>query len=178
MIEGFVPFGSPTYLGLLGCVLLARGADFLSTWVATPRLTLEANPLSRALGWRWGAVVNVALAVAVALWPLPAVMLATASLLVAARNFQSAWLARGMGETAYRSWLIERLSQTGRGLFITCTVAQAALVGAVGGGLVWASPVQSVTGAMGLGVMTYSLAVLVFPLLGARRLWRVTRHSA
>ena len=28
--------------------------DFLSTWVATPNLVLEGNPIAKKLGWRWG----------------------------------------------------------------------------------------------------------------------------
>ena len=29
----------------------SRGMDYLSTWVGTPRLELEANPLMGWLGW-------------------------------------------------------------------------------------------------------------------------------
>lgn len=172
----FVPCGSAAYFSLLGLVLLARGADFLSTWVATPHLVLEANPLARALGWRWGAVVNAVLAACVALWPLPAVIVATASLLVAARNFQSAWLARSLGESAYRSWLGERLAETRRGLFLACVVAQASLVAFVGALLVYFNPVESFAAAVGLGIVTYALATVIFPVWGAWKMWRDTRE--
>ena len=38
--------------GLVAAMAFSRGLDFLFTWVVTPRLELEANPL---LGWmRWG----------------------------------------------------------------------------------------------------------------------------
>lgn len=173
-----LPFGSPAYLGVLGIVVLARGADFLSTWVASPQLLLEANPLSRALGWRWGLALNFVLAALVACWLLPAVILATASLLVAARNFQSAWLARSMGEEAYRQWLRERLASAGRGVYLSCVFAQAALVGVVGLTLVWTHPLESLAAAVGLGVLSYALVVLIFPLVSARRVWRETRARA
>jgi hypothetical protein len=172
MTDLFLPFGSPAYLGMLGVLALARGADFLSTWVASPQLLLESNPLARHLGWRGGLVFNLGLAVLVASWLLPAVILATASLLVAARNFQSAWLARSMGEEAYRQWLGERLAHTGRGLYVACIAAQAGLVGVVGAALVWTNPLESLAAAVGLGVLSYALAVLIYPLLGARRIWR------
>lgn len=35
--------GEPVYSALLGALVLGRAADFLSTWVATPTLELEAN---------------------------------------------------------------------------------------------------------------------------------------
>lgn len=178
MNDAWLSFGSPAYLGMLGIVALARGADFLSTWVASPQLLLEANPLARALGWRWGLVFNCALAALVACWLLPAVILATASLLVAARNFQSAWLARSMGEETYHRWLGERLASAGRGVYLACIVAQAALVALVGLALVWTNPIESLAAAVGLGVLSYALAVLVFPLAGACRIWRATRARA
>ncbi len=172
MSDIFLSWGSPEYLGAFGLLALARGADFLSTWVASPQLQLEANPLARRLGWRGAVLLNLALIALVACWLLPAVILATASLLVAARNFQSAWLARSMGEAAYRQWLSERLAQTRRGLYLACVVAQAGLVGVVGVALVWTNPLESLAAAMGLGVLSYALAVLVYPVLGARHLLR------
>ena len=56
-----LPFGSRAYLRMLGLLLFGRGADFLSTWVATPNLVLEGNPLAKKLGWKLGAFVNLAL---------------------------------------------------------------------------------------------------------------------
>jgi hypothetical protein len=47
MAEEFVPFGGPLYFALLSCLVVARSMDFLSTWIATPNLVLEANPLAR-----------------------------------------------------------------------------------------------------------------------------------
>ena len=38
--------------GLVAAMAFARGLDFLSTWIVTPWLALEANP---PMGWmRWG----------------------------------------------------------------------------------------------------------------------------
>ncbi len=38
-------------VGLIAAMAFARGLDFLSTWIVTPRLALEANPLMRRLRW-------------------------------------------------------------------------------------------------------------------------------
>ena len=70
-MDDFVTFGSQPYLFLLAILLFARGMDILSTWVATPNLVLEGNPIAKILGWRWGLPVNFVLCVALAFWPLP-----------------------------------------------------------------------------------------------------------
>src|SRR5258705_11172524 len=93
-----VPLASRAYFVYLAVLVAGRGADFLSTWIATPNLVLEANPIAKKLGWRWGLVVNGALCGVFALWPLPAVIICTTSVLVASRNFQGAWLMRALGE--------------------------------------------------------------------------------
>ena len=74
MIAEPILFGSDAYLVFLGLLIFARGMDFLSTWVATPNLVLEANPVARKIGWRWGIPLNLALCLAFAMWPLPAIM--------------------------------------------------------------------------------------------------------
>ncbi len=42
--------------GLIAAMFVARGLDFLSTWLVTPTLALEANPLMRRVRWRWMTV--------------------------------------------------------------------------------------------------------------------------
>src|SRR5208282_1653757 len=56
-----VPFGSRAYFLMLAVLACARAADFLSTWIATPNLELEGNPLARKLGWKWGSLINTIL---------------------------------------------------------------------------------------------------------------------
>lgn len=46
-MEETVPFAGKIYFVMLSLLLVARGADFLSTWVATPNLVLEGNPSPR-----------------------------------------------------------------------------------------------------------------------------------
>lgn len=168
----FVPFGSAAYFLLLGVLLLSRGADFLSTWIATPNLVLEANPLSKRLGWKGGAILNAVLCTAFAVWPLPSIVISTTSLLVAARNFQHAWLMRSLGEEPYRSWVVDRLRETPMPLYLFCLLAQSGLVASIGGALMLFSQWHLVPFAVGLGIVTYALAVTFFTLLS---LWRVRR---
>jgi hypothetical protein len=168
-MEDLVP-----YVILLGLLLFARGCDFLSTWVATPNLVLEANPVAKFLGWRWGLVLNSLICVAFAFWPLPAIVITTTSLLVAARNFQGAWLMRSMGESNYRFFMADRLSEGSRVVFLCCLFAQTALYASIGGSLMYFSQFGDtlllVPFGIGMGMITYAFAVLVYSLLSVSRL--------
>jgi hypothetical protein len=161
MGEEFVPFGGQIYCALLACLIGARSMDFLSTWIATPNLVLEANPIAKKLGWRVGLVLNAVLCGFFALWPLPSIVIITTSLLVAARNFQSAWLMRTVGEQEYRFWMGERLAQAPRGLFLFCLLAQSSLLGMLGSGLMYFAH-ELVPFGIGMGMITYAFAVLVY----------------
>lgn len=175
-MEDFVSFGTPTYGGLFLLLLVARGMDFLSTWIATPNLVLEGNPIAKRLGWKWGIPVNLALCFGFAFWPLPAVVISTTSLLVAARNFQSAWLMRSLGEQVYREWYVERVQETRITLYLFCLAGNTLLTAAVGAGLIYFSQVVTrphlVPLGIGLGIIAYAAAVAVFTLLGV---WRLRR---
>ncbi len=173
MAEQLVPFNTPLWWITLAVVTFARGMDFLSTFVATPNLVLEANPIAKRLGWRGGMVVNVGVAVVVAFWTLPAIIVVTTSLLVAARNFQGAWLMRTMGEDAYRAWMARYLSSAPTTLVLGCIVGQSSLVAIIGFLLLAFGESRLMPLGVGMGMITYSLAILVFSCLS---LWRMRRH--
>jgi hypothetical protein len=173
-MEDFVPFGSRSYALFFLLLLVSRGMDFLSTWVATPNMVLEGNPIAKKLGWRWGIPLNVALCFGFAAWPLPAIVISTTSVLVAARNFQSAWLMRSLGEQIYRDWHIERIQETSVTLYLFCLFAQTALTGGVGSAVIYFSKWQLAPLAIGLGIVAYALAVAFYTLLG---IWRMRRSA-
>jgi hypothetical protein len=169
-----VPFGGTDYWILLGLLVFGRGMDFLSTWIATPGLLLEANPIARRLGWRMGAAVNLLVCGLCAQWPLPALIVTTTSLLVAARNFQSAWLMRTMGEERYRMWFVNQVYDTPLPLYIGCVLAQAVLTALIGASLMYFSGNWLVPLGVGMGMITYAVAVAFYTLLA---LWRSRRSS-
>ena len=169
-MDRLVLFGSVEYLVFLLVLLFSRGMDFLSTWIATPNLVLEANPIARMLRWKWGIPINVALCLAFARWPLTAIIISTTSVLVAARNFQQAWLMRSHGEDNYRHWFIERLDETPPGLFLFCLLGQTSLPAALGGVLIFFSRFeQEVPLGIGLGIVGYALAVAIYTLIALCR---------
>jgi len=158
------------YLGWLGLLVLARGADLLSTWIATPTLLLEGNPFMRRLGWKGGIVLNLVGCAGCALLPMAAVVVITTSLLVAARNFQVAWLMRSWGEEAYRHWYATRLGEAPLWLYLFCLAGQCLPIGIIGAALMLYHRPDSVAFAVGLGMMVYTVAVLFYSGLA---LWRI-----
>jgi hypothetical protein len=177
-MDEFIPFASKLYLIMLGLLLFARSMDFLSTWIATPNLVLEGNPIAKKLGWRWGILSNVGLSFALAFWPLPAIVICTTSCLVAARNFQSAWIMRSLGELSYRDWHIERFRRTHFGIYLLCLFGQTALTAIVGAAVIYFSELRPVPTAVGLGIVAYAGAVLFYTLLSVWRLRRLSRYDA
>ena len=171
-MDDFVPFASGPYFGFLALLLFARGMDFISTWVATPNLVLEANPVAKKLGWKWGIPLNAAFCISISIWPLPAIIIATASVLVAARNFQNAWLMRAFGEEPYRAWHRVRIQEMGFSLYLACLFGQTLLTAALGLALICLSPDNAPASAIGWGILAYAAAVIFYTLLS---LWRLRR---
>ena len=172
-MEDTVPFGSQVYFLMLALLLFARGMDLLSTWIATPNLVLEANPIAKKLGWKWGGVLNFVICLLTAAWPIAAVVLVTTSLLVAARNFKSAWLMRALGETGYRLWICDALAQTGVRWLLVSLLGETLLTALVGGAVMLFAGDHEPLLAIGLGVVAYAFAVTFFTLLS---LWRMRRR--
>jgi phosphoribosyl-AMP cyclohydrolase len=98
---------------------------------ATPNLVLEGNPSPKSSAGN-GACAERGVVVALALWPLSAIVVTTASVLVAARNFQSAWLMRSLGEEIYREWHVERVRETRVTLYLFCLAGNTLLTAGVG----------------------------------------------
>lgn len=166
----YVPFGGAAYFALFGLLAFSRAMDFLSTWIATPNLVLEGNPIAKKLGWKWSIALSLVFCVAFAVSPLPAIVISTTSILVAGRNFQAAWLMRSMGEEHYRNWHLERLRESNRRLYLFCLFAQTSLTAVIGVALIFFSRDYAVPVAIGLGVVAYAGAVAFYTLLSVWRL--------
>jgi hypothetical protein len=174
-MDDSVPFGGLAYFGFAGLLAFARGMDMFSTWVASPNLVLEGNPLAKKLGWRGNLALATAVSLGFAVWPLPAVIISTTSILVAARNFQQAWLMRSLGEDSYRLWHMARMQNASVPLYLLCLAGQTALTAAVGAALIYFSPAGGdVAMGIGIGIVGYAAAVAFYTLLSV---WRIRRTT-
>jgi hypothetical protein len=176
-MDDFVSFASRDYCILFLLLAFARGMDFLSTWVATPNLVLEGNPFAKKLGWRWGIPLNIVICIGVAFVPISAVAITTTSVLVAARNFQSAWLMRSLGEVFYRDWHVARIQETSLPMYLLCLAGNTLLNAAVGAALIYFSGRRWIPASIGMGVLIYAVAVAFYTLLAVWRIRRTSRYS-
>lgn len=168
----FVPFGSGAYIVLLTILLVTKGLDVLSTWIATPNLRLEANPIFKRLGWKLSLLITIAYCVPVAMWPFAAIMISTINALVAARNFQNAWMMRTMGELNYSCFMREQITRSPRGLFQFCLVSQTFALFLVGSPLMLLTPYDSVIFPIGSGICGFALVQLAYVSFSV---WRIRR---
>jgi len=81
-------------------LLISRIGDILTTYIATPTLKLEANPIVRKLRWPFALLTLLIAFVAYASTNVAAT-LAIVSLLVCASNASWMWIMRVMGEQEF-----------------------------------------------------------------------------
>lgn len=165
-MDEMVPMGTRGWWVLLAAALVGRTCDLGSTFVGTPHLILEGNPIAKRLGWRWGIPLNAIICVVAASWPLLCISLTTSSLLVSARNLQSVWLMRTLGEMQYRNWMADRMADANPRTLLACYWGEAGLSGVVGLGILLFSPMENVSFAIGFGVVVYSILLVFFTTLG------------
>jgi hypothetical protein len=176
-MDELFPFGSRGYCLFFLLLIFARASDFFSTWVATPNLVLEGNPIAKKLGWHFGIPVNLLICATLAFSDLASLVVATTSVLVAARNFQSAWLMRSMGEERYRDWHLARLHETPITLYLACLAGNTLLTAAVGIGLVLFGGSLLVPTGIGLGIIGYAFAVALYTVLAVWRTHRAMKRQ-
>lgn len=112
-------------------LLLARIGDVGSTYLATPKLKLESNPVVRRFKWPF-AVLTIFVAV------LPyyslglGICLLVVSLLVCASNFSKLWLIRTLGEDEHHQLLMRLASRSNLGSSMLFIFAPALWMAALG----------------------------------------------
>jgi hypothetical protein len=157
------------------CILLliARVGDVGTTYMVTPTLALEANPIARKLGWKY-ALLTIA-ACLVPYWnPELAVMMLIPFLFVSASNAGKVWVVRTMGERAYLAFCVDlaRRSRLSRALL---GVASSSFFMTLAGGVILLFCWDSANGWgywVGLGVVTYGVVIGIYGALGMVRLFR------
>jgi hypothetical protein len=151
-------------------LLVARGADILSTYLVTPSLKLEANGLARRMGWKFAAITLPVCFV-------PYLHLGTGFacvvffLLVAGGNFKGVWLARAIGESRYLDLLRQAARDGNERDFAVAVAGHAVMFSAFGTLLLFFCRNSDTWGFYAAqGVLLYAFAVFLHTCLFYRRL--------
>lgn len=86
------------YLIRLSVLIMARVLDLFLTWLVTPDLSRERNPIVRWLDWPGNLMVNPPACALAAVWPLSTWFLVGASLWASAVNFRNWFLLHKRGK--------------------------------------------------------------------------------
>lgn len=160
-------------------ILVGRIGDILTTYLVTPKLKLEANPVVKRLGWRFAAS-SVLLCLVPYYQPALGIIVLVPSLLVSASNAARIWAVRTYGEEAYSEFILglarrSRLSQALVPHFVV--IGFHSLVGLV---MLFFCPDPSQDWGFwfALGFLTYAGAIGLHGALFYRRLFRKVRREA
>lgn len=153
-------------------ILIARLGDIGSTYLATPTLAMEANPLMRFGGWRLAALTVLACLIPYCSAPLGLTMLVL-SLLVTGSNLSKGWLMRSLGEEGYQSMLRSAVTRSSLPVALAFVFGSAASIGLAGLIMMFVSGGADTWGYWAAtGVTVYALAVAIYGSLAAFRLFR------
>ena len=157
---------------LCALLLLARIGDVGTTYLVTPNLILEANPIVRKLGWPFALLTLGACLLPYVHMPLAVSALVT-FLLVSASNAGMIWTVRTIGEKAYAASMLELARRSKLSHALLGLAASTFFVALVGGTILLFYPSQDEWGFwLGLGVLLYAGAKGFYGTLAMIRLFR------
>jgi hypothetical protein len=158
---------------LCGLILLSRLGDIGSTYLVTPKLLLEANPIMRKLGWRF-AVLTIFLCFIPYVSTSLGVMVLVPFLFVSASNVGKIWVVRTCGEAEYLEFL-HGLARKSKLLHALLTVwISAGFIALAGFVLLFLSPDFSKDWSFwfALGILEYAFIIALYGSLYFCRLFK------
>ncbi len=157
---------------LCALLLIARIGDVGTTYLVTPNLILEANPIARKLGWPFALLTLGACLLPYVHMPI-AVSALVAYLLVSASNAGMIWTVRTIGEKAYAAALLELARRSKLSHALLGLAASTFFVALAGGTILLFYPSEDEWGFwLGLGVLLYAGAKGFYGTLAMIRLFR------
>lgn len=162
---------------LCALLLISRIGDVATTYLMTPNLVLEANPMARQSGWPFAIFTLLACLLPYVSLPL-AVAALIVFLLVSASNAQKIWFARTIGEKAYFELLMDVARKSRLSHALLPITASSFFIALAGGTVLLFYPAPSEWGYwLGIGILLYAGAMLLYGCLGTIRLFSLAQRS-
>jgi hypothetical protein len=165
-------FATPAQATLFVLILISRVGDVGSTFVATPTLKMEANPLMRIGGWRL-AIASLLLCLIPFYDARLGMTVLVLSLLVTASNLSKGWLMRALGEEGYGAVTAAAVQRSSLMTALAFVLVGAASVGVAGLVMVYVSGGSGTWSYWAAsGVVLYAVATAFYGSLAAIGLFR------
>jgi hypothetical protein len=157
-------------------VFISRLGDVGTTYLATPNLKLEANPLVRKLRWPF-ALFGFVLCLVPYYSTALAVVIIVVSLLVSASNGQRLWLLRTIGEDRYYDLLLSAASKAEMPSALAMLLLPGFFMTVLGGLILLFYPDPNFDWGfyVAMGVFLYAFVLLLY---GPLSFFRLRRQSA
>lgn len=163
---------------LCALLFISRVGDVLSTYLVTPNLKLEANPIVRKLGWKYAL-----LTILVCFIPYYSLVMAVFALpvflLVCASNFKKVWVARTMGEEGLLNHTQELIKKAKLSDVMLSTLASSFFLFLTGLSLYFLSPYgpRQWSYWFAMGIMAYAFVTAFYGCLFYGQLFRKMRRN-
>lgn len=163
---------------LCALLLISRIGDVGTTYLITPTLILEANPIVRRLGWRFALVTLGACFLPYIHVPASVAAL-IAFLFVSASNARKVWIARTIGEKAYVAFLIDAARKSKLSHALLGVTASSFFIALAGGTILFFYPTPNADWGfwIGFGILIYASATWLYGTLWTIRLFRQSAAS-
>ena len=163
---------------LCGLIFISRLGDVLSTYLVTPKLTLEANPIVKKLGWRF-AIFSIVVCIIPYFNTTAGIIVLVPSLLVSSTNISKIWFIKSMGEAEYANMLLRLVQKSKLSRAIIGVLVSSALMFLLGFVLWFLSPDPEKDWGywFGLGIICYSFVIALYGSIYFVKLFRKARRE-
>ncbi len=163
---------------LCALIFISRLGDIGSTYLVTPKLKLEANPIVRKFGW-WYAIATLAICLVPYYSTAMAIIVLVPSLMVSASNTGKVWFVRAYGESAYLELLLSVARKSRLSHALVPTIVAALFIALVGLTMMLFCPDPTKDWGywFGAGVIVYAVAIGFHGSMFFIRLFRNAKHS-
>lgn len=148
---------------LAAMIFAARAADIVSTYLATPTLLLESNPLLRKFRWPMALISFVTCGVPYFSIPA-AIVVIVMSTLIAYSNSTRLWIIRAIGEDAYFDLMVRATGKANVRETIGWMLLPAVFISLLGILLIilYPDPNSQLGFFFGLGIFMYALIIIAY----------------
>lgn len=179
LVTGMQQFITDNFVHILcALILVSRLGDIGSTYLVTPKLKLEANPIVKKLGWPF-AVLTLFVCL-VPYWSTSAgIIVLVPSLLVSASNTSRIWFVKTYGEEEYLE-LLKQVARKGKlAPALAGTIVSALFIATAGAVLVFLSPDPSRDWGwwFGIGILSYAFMMGFYGSLYFIKLFRSAKRG-